>query len=282
MPSDTFLDLLCSKGIAYKRDSFMSSREPTYPNKVLGASNNTSFYGANKTEYIIDLKLQRMADTVVLQTHNGQFLGKEDLNAIRSYFENQTNNPKQSSFFSKGSSSASIGGTVFSMGEVLYDKPIIIGPKYKQINSGGTLVHNTNRIYTTTGKIARKGGRICLYLSIIFDILEIMFTDDEEAKNKALFDIGANVVIATVGYFCPPAGILLGLIYLTVDPFDRPEGGINHDYEFLHNSITPRDNTRVERPSLPILPMNKPIRQTSTYIPVPPGLRQIYDKNGKK
>lgn len=279
MPSDIFLDSLCSKGIAYKRDSFISSREPTSPNKLLGASNHTTFYGANKAEYIINLRLQRVANTVVLQTHNGEFLSQDDFNSIRSFFENQANQSKPGSFFSKGSLFASIGGTMFSIGE-LHDKPIILGAEYKQINTGGTVIRNTNRIYTTTGKIARTGGRICLYLSIIFDILEIIFTDDEEAKNKALFDIGANVVIATAGFFCPPAGIVLGLLYLTANPFDRPEGGINHDYEAIHKSIAPRDNTRVETPLFPL--NEKTIRQTSTYIPAPAGLRQIYDKNGVK
>lgn len=61
------------------------------------------------------------------------------------------------------------GGTL-STAASLYDKPLTFGSEYIIINEGGTIVRNTNRVYTSTGKIATNIGTGIFYASVFTDI----------------------------------------------------------------------------------------------------------------
>ena len=83
--------------------------------------------------------------------------------------DKNTEQPTKGSKFIKGLKSISgIGGTI-ATGASLYDKPLTLGSKYIIINEGGTIVHNMNRIYTSTGKIASKIGNGFFYGTLLFD-----------------------------------------------------------------------------------------------------------------
>lgn len=134
------------------------------------------------------------------------------------------------------------GGTAASVAS-LSKRPVILGSEYVMINSGGTLVRNTNRTFTNVGKIAGKVGNGIFGISLLVD--GFAYVRGEQSGEQAVTSIVINSCIWGIGYAFPPAGAALGVIYLIAslgahDPIasekPRYENGVY---------INPNDNTKV-------------------------------------
>lgn len=139
----------------------------------------------------------------------------------------------------------SIYGAINSV-EQLSTKPVILGPDYIQINRQGTLVRNHNKKYTTKGKIAGRIGDKLLGIGIIVDLA--LWRAGEQEWYQTQVNIGVNTGIFFIGKLCPPAGVVLGILWFILnavhtDP--RPSPGT---YEQIHGSIAPADATKVQIP----------------------------------
>ncbi len=145
---------------------------------------------------------------------------------------------------STGTSALSLYGIANSI-EQLSTKPVIVGGKYIQINPQGTLVRNPNRVFTTRGKIATKVGRKILGAGIIIDTA--LWLAGEQNFTDAATNVGVSVGIYIIGDICPPAGIVLGILWFIISSSKRSFIPAK-SYEEIHGTITPADATRVVRP----------------------------------
>lgn len=139
----------------------------------------------------------------------------------------------------------SVYGAINSV-EQLSTKPVVLGPDYIQINRQGTLVRNRNKKYTTKGKIAGRIGDKLFGIGVIIDLALWQAGEQEWYQTKV--NIGVNTGIFLIGQVCPPAGVVLGILWFILnavhtDP--RPSPGT---YEQIHGSIAPADATKVHNP----------------------------------
>jgi hypothetical protein len=130
--------------------------------------------------------------------------------------------------------------------ETMSKKPVIVGPKYIQVNPQGTVRHNPNIRYTTKGAIAGSVGNKILVAGIIVDWSMVAL--GERTWQEATVNTAVNTGIWAVGVYCPPAGVILGIAWFIISGSSRPKRLTYATYEEIHGSITPRDNTRVAIP----------------------------------
>lgn len=148
------------------------------------------------------------------------------------------------------------GGTIASIVS-LSKRPVILGSEYVMINSGGTLVRNANRTYTSVGKIAGKVGTKIFAVSLLID--GFAYVRGEQSGEQAITSIVINSCIWGIGYACPPIGAVLGIIYLiATTAAHAPISGQKPQYEngvYIH----PKDNTNVVSTpeKLPLIPKKK-------------------------
>lgn len=148
------------------------------------------------------------------------------------------------------------GGTAASAAS-LSNKPLILGSEYVRINSGGTLIRNANRTYTSVGKIAGSVGDKLFYASVAIDIGAAY--KGEQSWKQAGTSIAINYAIMKIGVAYPPVGLALGIIYLiaaTAAYAPIPGQKARHENGVY---IHPKDNTKVEPVSekLPPIPKKK-------------------------
>ena len=128
------------------------------------------------------------------------------------------------------------GGTL-STAASLYDKPLTFGSEYIIINEGGTIVRNTNRVYTSTGKIATNIGTGIFYASVFTDIAG--FATGGQTAGETAGNIAINTIIWRVGMKSPQTALATGLalmIFAPVPPAIVGSGG---------PAIIAPDNTRI-------------------------------------
>ena len=104
----------------------------------------------------------------------------------------------------------SVYGAINSV-EQLSTKPVVLGPDYIQINRQGTLVRNRNKKYTTKGKIAGRIGDKLFGIGVIIDLALWQAGEQEWYQTKV--NIGVNTGIFLIGQVCPPAGVVLGILW---------------------------------------------------------------------
>lgn len=143
-----------------------------------------------------------------------------------------------------GKDALSLYGIVNSF-EQLSTKPVIIGEKYIQINPQGTLVRNSNRVFTTKGKIAAGIGRKIFIAGIIVDTT--LWATGEQSFSEAAINVGVNTGIYIIGGVCPPVGIVLGILWFITSCSKRVHITAE-SYREIHGSVTPADATRVVIP----------------------------------
>ena len=132
------------------------------------------------------------------------------------------------------------GGTL-STAASLYDKPLTFGSEYIIINEGGTIVRNTNRVYTSTGKIATNIGTGIFYASVFTDIAGFATGGQTagETAGETAGNIAINTIIWRVGMKSPQTALATGLalmIFAPVPPAIVGSGG---------PAIIAPDNTRI-------------------------------------
>lgn len=146
------------------------------------------------------------------------------------------------------------GGTAASAAS-LSNKSILVGSEYVKINSGGTLVRNLNR-QTTVGKIAGSTGTWLYGTSVVLDAFAA--ANNEQTWEQAFYNFSINSVIYGIGYFCPPAGLAVGLLYLI---FNDSRNHIAQQEKKSENGvyIHPNDNTKIQpvQEKLPPIPKKK-------------------------
>lgn len=240
--SDFFMETLCAKGIAQKSYSYVRNNHPNYPNKALGTSANTVFHG-QMTQYYLDMRFEIRDDSVILVDKTGNIIDDNTLNAITEWYKRYSVKEKKGTFLATLSNVNTGAGFIASTAE-LFDKEIILGSKYIKINAGGTVVNNPNRTFTTVKNVASKVGKRILAASYFFDLWA--FLAGEKTITEATLNSLINTGIYIVGCAYPPAGIIMGLAYLSMSG-GRPEA-VESNYEKIHGTITPRDNTKVTIP----------------------------------
>ena len=104
-----------------------------------------------------------------------------------------------------------LGGTAATVVS-MYDRPITFGSKYLKINSGGTIIRNPNRIFTSTTKIANKIGRNLYGISVVLDGIAVV--SGKQTVSQAIVGISVNSGIYLLGTYCPPAAIVTGLFIM--------------------------------------------------------------------
>ena len=181
----------------------------------------------------------------------------------KKFSQNETN---FISFLTTAETTVGYGGTGASIAS-LSKKALTLGPDYVVINEGGTVVKNDNQVFTTTGEIAQKWGKRFFISSVVLDIgiassktldaygnkISSAYTiTDRNSEIKTAWEdagisIGINTGIYVVGYFCPPAGAVLGILFLILTS-NNVHGSSVNDYKKIHGTITPPDNTRVAKP----------------------------------
>lgn len=148
------------------------------------------------------------------------------------------------------------GGTAASAAS-LSNKPLILGSEYVRINSGGTLVRNASRTYTSVGKIAGSVGDKLFYASIAIDVGAAWH--GEQSWKQAGTNIAINYAIMKIGVAYPPVGLVLGIVYLiATTAAHAPISGQKPQYEngvYIHS----KDNTKVisAPEKLPPIPKKK-------------------------
>lgn len=111
------------------------------------------------------------------------------------------------------------------------------GSEYIIINEGGTIVRNTNRVYTSTGKIATNIGTGIFYASVFTDIAG--FATGGQTAGETAGNIAINTIIWRVGMKSPQTALATGLalmIFAPVPPAIVGSGG---------PAIIAPDNTRI-------------------------------------
>lgn len=82
------------------------------------------------------------------------------------------------------------------------------------------------------------------YLTKKYDELHIYFN---RISTDAATNVGVSVGIYIIGDICPPAGIVLGILWFIISSSKRSFIPAK-SYEEIHGTITPADATRVVRP----------------------------------
>lgn len=140
-------------------------------------------------------------------------------------------------------------GTINSVA-TMSETMIALDPEYIREASGQIRkVHN--REYVKKGAVATKIEKRVYGIGVGLDItLAAIGAQTWEEAGKS---IAINTGILLIGMACPPLGIGLGAIYLIYGIFggDGPQGPIPINYEKIHGTITPADNTRVNVPYFP-------------------------------
>ena len=130
------------------------------------------------------------------------------------------------------------GGTL-STAASLYDKPLTFGSKYIIINSGGTQIRNTNRIYTSTGQIASAAGGAFYSISLTLDAAAIL--TGTQSIGQTAGNVAINTALFAVGTKSPQTALVLGAglsIFKSVHPVLSGNAG--------PMLIVP-DNTRIQK-----------------------------------
>ena len=128
------------------------------------------------------------------------------------------------------------GGTL-STAASLYDKPLTFGSEYIIINEGGTIVRNTNRVYTSTGKIATNIGTGIFYASVFTDIAG--FATGGQTAGETAGNIAINTIIWRVGMKSPQTALATGLALMIFAPVPPAIVGSGSP------AIIAPDNTRI-------------------------------------
>lgn len=139
-------------------------------------------------------------------------------------------------------STSGLGGTLATAAS-LYDKPLTFGPKYIKINEGGTLIRNTNRIYTSTSGIANYIGKNIYWLSIGANALG--YATGSQSAWETVGNMSINTAIYSIGMKSPQTALVLGFGLMIFTPV--PPVTVGNDGPML---IAP-DNTRIVK-TLPI------------------------------
>jgi hypothetical protein len=143
-------------------------------------------------------------------------------------------------------------------------KPLVFGPEYNIVNSGGTRVRNLNRTYTNVGKVAQNVGHTLTGIGIIVDWSMVAL--GEQTLEEAAVNTVVNAGIWAIGLSCTPAAVVLGIAWFIMSLSERSYVS-SKSYVETFGSITPPDKTRVAPPFQP--PPPKERKMPVYYKPIP-------------
>ena len=144
-------------------------------------------------------------------------------------------------------------------------KNVILGPEYIR-TPAGPLIRNTNRVYTTTGKIAANVGKKLFVVGVVVDVG--LAAAGAQTWEEAGVSIAINTGIYIIGMVCPPLGVALGTIHFLNSIFGGgPVGVVENNYEKIHGTIAPGDAIQVQKPRIEPLsiPKKKPTYEQKQY-----------------
>ena len=217
--------------------SYSTASDPEAIRRALEAVQNGQIPDTSNWDTMTDTEYLDMLETLKEQEHSEK-LTPEWIDPITGQRDFSWYNP-----LGMINNVVGLGGTAATVVS-MYDRPITFGPRYRIINSGGTIVWNPKQVYTSTARIANIAGNGLYVLSVGLDIAAAM--RGEHSIGQAIGNVSINTGIYYIGKSCPQAAIVIGLFLLPMShspnvilPYKEP--------------IIDQDNTRfITYPRLPL------------------------------